>query len=211
MKWILGAVLALAPMQAQIEPTTAPHEQHEEHRIPSDDIVIHISPATLGWLLGTGIPAIIAGGGTFVGLIWRHAQRLKELEIAAVKSKEEEVANAKDREDTKTVVDLMKDRAKVKAINDGIVTEGDNGVLYLDPFWRAKMAAFTPMIQDWYRREGHKVPKESLFLEIQKALGKELMEKVCVPLGWYDYQCLLAATLLCKETQIVEPAAPVAH
>jgi hypothetical protein len=65
--------------------------------------------------------------------------------------------------------------------------------LTLTPQALAFLDPIKPALQEFWRTEGSRMkPGEALF-QIEKRFGKQIVEELCIPLGFKDFECLLIA------------------
>lgn len=103
-----------------------------------------------------------------------------------------------------TMWTFQRRRGKVEALNRGVVVQLNDfsRTQNLTPEWRAVLEPLRQDIQDWYRYHGHGLKENDLFRMIEDVFGERLVAEVCIRYDIHNAACLVAAALLCRETQI---------
>lgn len=129
---------------------------------------------------------------------------IKQLKKEAKEGKVQDALNEKDREKTDTIGNSLKDKAVVTAKREGLI-DMVGGRFYITDKGRSALDQFKPKLMAWYMEgDRHLLAFDELMWMIQKDLGKAIFNDVCLPNDMSNHECLIAAMLLCKETQIAE-------
>jgi len=65
--------------------------------------------------------------------------------------------------------------------------------LTLTPEALALLEPLTPALREFWRTEGAYLKPGQVLYEIEKRFGDDIVEKVCVPMGLRDFECLIIA------------------